>query len=52
MLTPTLRLEVGSFELKLWEVNIARDAPGLEGELLPAVNELGAGAGGFHLIMS
>ena len=49
MLTPTLRLEVCSFELKLWEVDVAGDAPGLEGELLTSVHELGAGAGGFDL---
>ena len=49
MLTPTLRLEVCSFELKLREVDVARDAPGLEGELLTSVHELGAGAGGFDL---
>ena len=47
----TLRLEVCSFKLELRKVDVAGDAPGLEGELLPAVNELGAGAGGFHLIM-
>ena len=46
----TLRLEVCSFKLELRKVDVAGDAPGLEGELLPAVNELGAGAGGFHLI--
>ena len=49
MLTPTLRLEVCSFELKLREVDVAGDAPGLEGELLTSVHELGAGAGGFNL---
>ena len=49
MLTPTLRLEVCSFELKLWEVDVAGDAPGLEGELLTSVHELGTGAGGFDL---
>ena len=49
--TTTLRLEVCSFKLELRKVDVAGDAPGLEGELLPAVNELGAGAGGFHLIM-
>ena len=49
MLTPTLRLEVCSFELKLREVDVAGDAPGLEGELLTSVHELGAGAGGFDL---
>ena len=47
----TLRLEVGSFELELRQVDVAGDAPGLEGELLTAVNELGAGAGGFHLVV-
>ena len=49
MLPPTLRLEVCSFELKLREVDVAGDAPGLEGELLTSVHELGAGAGGFNL---
>ena len=49
MLTPTLRLEVCSFELKLREVDVAGDAPGLEGELLTSVHELGTGAGGFDL---
>ena len=49
MLTPTLRLEVCRFELKLREINIPRDAPGLEGELLTSVHELGTGAGGFDL---
>ena len=48
---PTLRLEVGSFELELRQVDVAGDAPGLEGELLTAVNELGTGAGGFHLVV-
>ena len=47
----TLRLEVGSFELELRQVDVAGDAPGLEGELLTAVNELGTGAGGFHLVV-
>jgi hypothetical protein len=42
-------LEVCSFELKLWQVDVAGDAPGLEGELLTSVHELGAGAGGFDL---
>ena len=44
-----MRLEVCSFELKLREVDVAGDAPGLEGELLTSVHELGAGAGGFDL---
>ena len=47
----TLRLEVGSFELELRQVDVAGDASGLEGELLTAVNELGTGAGGFHLVV-
>ena len=47
----TLRLEVGSFKLELRQVDVAGDAPGLEGELLTAVNELGTGAGGFHLVV-
>ena len=47
----TLRLEVGSFELELRQVDVAGDAPGLQGELLTAVNKLGAGAGGFHLVV-
>jgi hypothetical protein len=42
-------LEVCSLELKLWEVDVARNAPGLESELLTTVHELGGGAGGFNL---
>ena len=44
-----MRLEVCSFKLELRKVDVAGDAPGLEGELLTSVHELGAGAGGFDL---
>ena len=48
---PTLRLEVSSFELKLWEVDVARYAPGFQGKLLATVHKLGARARGLNLII-
>ena len=46
---PTLRLEVCSFEVKLWEVDVAGDAPGFESKLLTPVHKLRARARGFNL---